>query len=403
MTAINSQTHSEPVDLRPVFASMFACSATMMGFVVIAGPLATRLNLAPWQLGLSVTVAALAWVISARAWGRQSDIVGRRTVILRGMTLFLFAYGALCLVVGWGLGPGLPPIAALAGLIICRTGLGFGYAAVPSAANALIADHYPPEARPGVMGRLGAGQAFGLVIGPALVAGMAATSLLVPLLVLAILPILSILAVQRLLPKETPQTGAKQNLLTMKDPRIRTTCAIAFIVMLCVGTAQITVGFVAIDRLQLSPEKAAQVSGIALTLVGFCLIGSQLLLGRLPWSSDRFILMGSIVAGVGFLGASLTQSVTGLILWYGVSGFGAGWIFPSVSARAANRVNAQEQGQAAGSISAAQGLGAMIGPLAGTVVYELHDALPMAVSAGLFFIVSCFMIWAQSDDKQDIR
>lgn len=388
---MSDNTAAPTIDLRPVFASMFACSAAMMGFVVLAGPLANRLSLQPWHLGLTVTIAAVFWVMSAQFWGRRSDAIGRRPVIMRGLVLFFAAYLALCLVVAMGLGPGLPPMLALAGLVVTRAALGLGYSALPSAANALIADHYPPQQRPGIMGRFGAGGAIGIVLGPALVAGLATVSLLLPLLLLAVLPFLCLIAVHRYLPHEAPKADAQQNVLSMWDPRLRTTCAIAFAVMLCVGVAQMTVSFVAIDRVGLPPERAAQVAGLALTLVGVCLVISQLTVRKLDWSSERFIIFGSIIAAVGFIGAALTQSTTGLIAWYGIAGFGAGWVFPSVSARAANQVTTQEQGQAAGSISAAQGLGAMVGPLAGTLVYNVNNALPMILAGGIFCLIAVIL------------
>lgn len=76
------------------------------------------------------------------------------------------------------------------------------------------------------------------------------------------------------------------------------------------------------------------------------------------------------------------------MLWfsYGVAGFGMGWVFPSVSALAANSVEDHEQGAAAGTISAAQGLGIVVGPIVGTGVYSIDNGLPYGLIAVMLML-----------------
>jgi MFS family permease len=66
-----------------------------------------------------------------------------------------------------------------------------------------------------------------------------------------------------------------------------------------------------------------------------------------------------------------------------------GWVFPSVSALAANSVEAHEQGAAAGSIAAAQGLGIILGPIVGSFVYTLNNGAPFAL-VGIMLLVAAF-------------
>jgi MFS family permease len=62
-----------------------------------------------------------------------------------------------------------------------------------------------------------------------------------------------------------------------------------------------------------------------------------------------------------------------------------GLIFPNFQAMAANAVQPHEQGAAAGTLSAAQGLGMVLGPIAGTLLYRVSPALPyLLVGAGLW-------------------
>lgn len=164
--------------------------------------------------------------------------------------------------------------------------------------------------------------------------------------------------------------------------------AVAFMAMICVSIAQITVGFYALDRLGLAPAQAAQAAGISLTMVGFALIGAQLVVRKLEWSPQRLIRIGALVAATGFPGAMFADTRELLWLCFFVSAAGMGWIFPAFAALAANSVDAAEQGATAGTVGAVQGLGVVIGPLAGTLIYAVEPRLPYLVAAFLLLLVA---------------
>ena len=63
--------------LAPLYVANLVCSMGMMGFVVVAGPLADGLGLAAWQIGASATAGGLGWVLASRPWGRAADQRGR--------------------------------------------------------------------------------------------------------------------------------------------------------------------------------------------------------------------------------------------------------------------------------------------------------------------------------------
>lgn len=148
-----------------------------------------------------------------------------------------------------------------------------------------------------------------------------------------------------------------------------------------VTVAQITVGFFALDRLHLDPAGAASAAGIALAIVGVALVCAQLALSRLGWMPEQLIRVGSVLSALGFASVVLASSPP--MLWgsYALAAFGMGWVYPSVSALAANSVEAHEQGAAAGSVAAAQGFGIVVGPIVGTGLYGLDNGLPYAVIA----------------------
>jgi MFS family permease len=59
-----------------------------------------------------------------------------------------------------------------------------------------------------------------------------------------------------------------------------------------------------------------------------------------------------------------------------------------VTALAANAVNANEQGATAGTVAAAHGLGIILGPLVGTLVYDIDPGAPYALIAALLALAA---------------
>ena len=375
-------------NLRPLLIANMACTMAMMAFVSLIGPIARVLGLATWQAGAAVTVSGVIWMLLARPWGQASDRLGRRRVLLLGTGGFTLAYWALCVFIDASLQ--LLPAATLAfiGLVLGRGLIGVFYAAIPAAGYALIADNIEPAHRAKAMASLGAANACGLVLGPAIAALLARYSLSLPFYAMALLPMLGFVVLLLKLPRQELHLKQPPKAVNLSDPRLRRPLVVAFAAMLCVSIAQITVGFFALDRLQMNPADAAQTAGIALTMVGLALICSQLLVRKLEWPPLRMIRVGALVSALGFAGSMFAD--TAWILWLGffVSAAGMGWIFPSFAALAANAVDASEQGATAGSVGAAQGLGVVVGPLAGTLIYAVEPRLPYLVAAALLLLIA---------------
>ncbi|ERO65563.1 MFS transporter [Pseudomonas piscis] len=377
-------------DLRPLLVANLACTMAMMAFVALIGPIARILGLATWQAGMAVTVSGVIWMLLARPWGRASDRLGRRRILLLGTGGFTLAFLALSLFIDLALHTLPSALLAFAGLLLGRGLIGVFYAAIPVGGYALIADNIEPQHRARAMASLGAANACALVLGPAIAALLARQSLSLPFYAMALLPLFGFLFLRARLPRQELHLQQPPKSVSLADRRLRRPLLVAFVAMLCVAMAQITVGFFALDRLGMAPAMAAQTAGIALTLVGVALIVSQLLVRKLEWPPLRMIRIGALVAAAGF--AASIVAAHAWVLWLGffISAAGMGWIFPSFAALASNSVDAAEQGATAGSIGAAQGLGVVVGPLAGTLVYAVEPRLPYLLEALLLLLVAAW-------------
>jgi len=162
-----------------------------------------------------------------------------------------------------------------------------------------------------------------------------------------------------------------------------------FAAMISVTIAQVTVGFFAIDRLQLSPADGARMAGLALTAVGVGLIFAQGLVMKLKdIRPTRWIVVGALISGLGFASVALVSVPWQLLASYAVAAFGMGFVFPNFQALAADSVEAHEQGAAAGTVASVQGMGMVVGPMIGTLLYRWSPSAPYLLVGAVLLVLA---------------
>ncbi|UNK41650.1 MFS transporter [Luteimonas sp. S4-F44] len=375
----------------------FAGTMAMMAFVAVVGPVVRLLGLAEWHAGLSVTAAGVLWMLAARRWGTLSDRIGRRRVLLAGLVGYALVYIAMAVFVDLALRHPPAVLLSVLALVATRALVGLFYAAVPPTAAALVADAVPAGARGAVMARLGSANAIGMVLGPAAAGWIAYRSIALALYLAAALPLLSLLVLWWRLPAapvaSAPRSGPRQA-MPIADRRLRLPVYAVFAAMVSVTIAQVVVGFFAIDRLGLSPTDGARAAGLSLTAVGLGLMCAQALVMRLRTVPPaRWIAIGALISALGFAASALVAVQWQLLLAYGVAAFGMGFVFPSFQALAADSVQAHEQGAAAGTIASVQGLGMVVGPLLGTLLYRVSPSAPYLLIGVVLLVLSTAAAW----------
>lgn len=384
---------TSPFRLFPLLFAALVGSMAMMAYVAIIGPVVRQLGISEVIAGVSMAVGGIFWMLMARPWGRMSDRQGRKPVLLIGLGVFALGYGALAVFVDIALHTALSPVLLAAVLIAARAVIGAFYAAVPPTAAAAIADHTTPGTRQQVMAKLGSANALGIVAGPAIVSLVIAYGLHWGFYATAALPLLGFLAILIYWPHGTVQraSAAPQptgqaataapaqppHKLALFDTRLRLAMATAFMAMMSVSISQVSVGFFAMDRLGLSPDQGARAAGHALACVGIALVVSQQFVIRFKGIAlQHWVIAGALISALGFGSMLFVHQAPALLIAYATGAFGMGFIFPSFQAMAANAVHANEQGAAAGNVSAAQGLGMVLGPLIGTALYTVTPIAP---------------------------
>jgi len=356
----------------------------------------------PRELAITSLSAMTGLVLTlvAPAWGRLSDRIGRRPVLLVGM-------------VGYTLGTLLFSSAVYAGLSGWLTGSMLYFlllgtrlihvsvmsAAVP-AASAYMADITSVSTRARGLSHISSANQIGAMAGPAL-AYFAVISYLAPLFVQAAISGVCALLVWWFL-SESPRVAVvkadgnaaiKQEKLSMFDPRYAVLLLGGFLVFTCFGMVQQTLGFYFQDQLHLSGVDASRLFSYAMMLSSACMIGAQVLIvQRVALNPVALMRIGLPLSCIGY--GVLAFAHTQLLLFVGMAVFGLGFGLagPGYSAGATLNVDGHEQGGLAGLMGAAAGLGFVVGPLAGGLLYQFHASLPYAVASVLMLPMVVF-VW----------
>lgn len=364
----------------------------MMAFIPVIGPIIRQLGLAEWHAGLVVTVAGICWMLMSRVWGKLSDRRGRKPILVIASAGYVITYLCMAVFLDIALKYSLGAFAILLILIILRGLVGVFYAAVPPVSAALIADAIPPEQRGSYMARLGAASAVGMVVGPLLGGLLAKDYLILPLYIAAILPLAGLIWLVTRLPSAAVNPAAPGH-SAIWDKRLSIPAIAMLLATSSVITAQMTVGFYAIDRLMLDHNDAAKAAGMAMAAVGVTLIVVQGSLSRIRRINSGLCLMaGALIAVCGFVLATLINSQGGLVLSYSIMAAGLGMVFPSIQTITANAVEKSEQGTAAGTISAVQGLAMVVMPLLCTALYKISPETPYLSAAVLLLLLAVLFL-----------
>jgi DHA1 family tetracycline resistance protein-like MFS transporter len=155
-----SQTPSSPPAVRaPALAVLFAVVfINLVGFGLVVPLLpffAQSLKAEAWQITLMFSAYSLGQFFAEPFWGRLSDRVGRKPVLLATLVANALGYLMLAFV----------PNIWLAVAVRLFTGLGAGNI---STVQGYVADVTPPEQRAGRMGLIGAAFGLGFIVGPGL-------------------------------------------------------------------------------------------------------------------------------------------------------------------------------------------------------------------------------------------
>lgn len=379
-----------------LLTSVFLVYLGQMTLNPIIAPLSREVGLAEWQVGFTVSVAAIMVVATSQFWGRRSQSWGRKPVLVAAFTIATIAMALFAGLAQLGMA-GIITGATLFVLFVSLRGLLFGSAisAVAPTAQAFIADITTDEpARVKGMAQVGAVQGIAMVAG-AVVGGVLSTfGLSIPLIAVPVLLAGGLVLIVTKLRKE-PSTSLIEQPAHVKptDPRVWPYLAAAFGMYTAMGFVQVITGFLVQDRFELDSAATGLFTGGALLIAGVGMVLAQsIVVPRSQWSPVTLLRVGGITTLMGFL---ILIPHWGHVL-FAISmlfiGIGMGIAMPGITAGPTLSMRREEQGALAGLVGATNGLTFVIAPTAGTALYGIWGPLPVIVGACILTVVTIFVL-----------
>lgn len=352
----------------------------LIGFGIVLPLLpgyAARLHVSETAIGVLVASFSLMQFLLAHWWGRLSDRIGRRPVILVGLlgsslSYLLFAFATTY----W--------------ILLASRVLAGAMGATVNVAQAYLADVTTLAERPRALGLIGAAFGLGFVVGPG-IGGLSATlGAAAPGLIAAALTAVNLGLAWWWLPESRrpgvpDRAEAPAHWSRFLAPFAALGCTtVAFTVLYVVFPLEVE------RRLGFDQHHAAylfMLLGVVSAIVQGGLIGR--LVAR--YGERHLILTGSVLLALGLAG--LTQAFAagptraGLILLYGgllILATGSAIVAPSAAALVSRLAPADEQGSALGMLQSVGAVARIVGPiLAGTVAAGLGAAAAFVVAGGI--------------------
>jgi MFS transporter, DHA1 family, tetracycline resistance protein len=410
--------------LAVVFLTVFI---DLLGFGIVlpvlprqADPLLQEMGLPAWGVGAMIgvlfSVFSLMQFVFSPFWGRVSDMVGRRPILLLSLSGSV-VFSALS---GYAV-TFTSPWVAIGLMLASRIGAGIAGASVGTAA-AVIADCTPPEKRARGMALIGIAFGAGFTLGPLIAYFGLAVFDQQPWGVGALASLLSLIAlgIAATFFRETRRPGGAKAkgffgparmLNVLRMPQIGLLVLIYFLSIFAFANFEATLARLTEQAFAMSDDQ---------NFLVFAFIGAVLMVAggsyrplasRLP--ETRLLAAGVVMMTIGLAGiggvawaASREASVaigmslpSWLYLAAAVAVSGFAFVNPSVSALISKHADPSRQGEVLGVNQSFASLGRILGPFLGSVMFSLHASrtLPFVTAVGVLVVVAA-LSWRLEDE-----
>lgn len=326
-------------------------------------------------MGWLMATYSLAQFIFSPIWGRLSDRVGRKPVMMVGLGGYAIA------MVLFGLADSLP------GLFFARGLAGVLSSATLPTAMAVIADTTGESERAKGMGILGAAFGLGVIFGPFIGGVLGDIQINLPFFFAAGLSALTLILVAAVLPESLKRgtggeaPGPSPGRWAALNRRTVPLYLVAFLVTFSLAGLEATFAFLADQRLGLTSRSVGYVFAV-MGMTGALVQGG--LVGRLRplLGEDRMILAGLLVSGVGMGGIAVAGSPVQATIALSIFAAGHGLIRPANASLISQRAGVGH-GLAIGLLDSMDSLGRVLGPITGGILFTISDYLPFAAGAAV--------------------
>ena len=394
------------------FAILFCVSVTTAlgnsGMQSVLPAIGRQIGIPDPMVAAIFSLSALLWAMASPFWARQSDLRGRKPLILLGLGGFVLSMIACGVVVSLGVRHFAAPMIIFGFFLLARAVFGlFGSASNP-ATQAYVAERTTREQRTQSMSTLAGAFGLGTIVGP-LIATMFVlpmVGLAGPLFAFAVIAAAMLLVVARWLPEEKvpprsldddqrrfvpaeaeagPEAKATKRRPLWRDPRLIPFLIYGFLIASCQSVIQQILGFLIIDKVGLPPMQALDYTKMAWMTGAIAGLLAQWGLIRMFAMSPRHLLRwGAGLAAGGSLLMAIAPDYWTVVIAFALCNLGFAFARPGFTAGSSLAVGPGEQASAAGAIAAVNGVNIIFAPFFVALYGRIHIAPFLVVLAVLF-------------------
>lgn len=389
-------------DLRRLSVLMATVFVDMVGFFVVLPLLpfyAERLGAEAWIVGALISTFAFAQLTTAPLWGRLSDRVGRRPVILWGLVVSALAYLVF----------GLADSVLVLFLSRLVQGAGGGTIGV---VQAYVSDTLPPAERAKGLGWLTAAASAGVTIGPAVGSLAAGWGTAAPGFVAAGLCLLNLASAWRWLPepsvpkRESRPAGGGELRRAIVEVLARPRGNVSSLIWIYAAAMMAFMAMNGVIALYLERRFGVdeRTIGWLYVFVGVVsVLMRTLALGPLVqrFGELRLLRAGAVSVAAGMCLIPLPGNLLGLAAAVTLVPVGTALLFPTTTSLVSRRSPAAQIGLMLGVQQAIGGVARMVGPLwSGAAFQHLGIRIPFWMASGVMLAV---VLFARSATHEDTR
>ena len=380
--------------MSPLLIIFITVFIDLLGFGIIIPLLpfyAEHFGASALVVGLLSSSFSLAQFLFAPFWGRLSDRIGRRPVILIGLLGSALSYAFFALAT------------SLPMLFLARTLAGIAGANIPTA-QAFIADTTTAETRARGMGLIGAAFGLGFIFGPAIGGFLSHWGYAAPAWFAAALSLANFMAALFLLPESRPPHARELSRpgrievirRAVAQPNLPMVLLVYFLVVTAFASFEATFALYSERRFGFTPATI----GYMFAWIGVVLATVQgVLVGRAVkrFGEKRLVPLAIFVIALALGLVPIAGSVPLLAGVAGLLALGMGFNSPSILSAISQLADARDQGSTLGVSQSLGSLARIIGPLWGGWVFDQFGiGFPFVTSAGVMLLACALSVVAFS-------
>jgi MFS family permease len=372
---------------RQLMVTALLIAVIFLGFgivIPVLPELITQAGAREFHLGLLLSVYSLLGFIVSPVWGGWSDRVGRKPIMMAGLSGFSLSFFLL----------------AIAGdqlwlMYLSRILGGIFSGATTACAVAYVADITTEETRTKGMALVGMSIGLGFTFGPAIGGLLSGFGLSIPFYAASVLSIAAVWIAYRFIrearvPGEKSRSGGTASRWSAFSGSVKYLYVLAFFVTFSLAGLEGTLQFFQAKRFGATPFDI----GI---MFFFCGLAGALIQGGVvrrladKGKEPMFIVTGLLLSALGFFSLLFSKGFWDATLYLCIFGIGNSLVRPCVTSLITQKSTAS-YGVASGLSSSMDSLGRIAGPALGTFAFGLHENSPFLIGGVLSILAIGLLI-----------